>query len=204
MTDLRLQQSYLVYPAIHDALYEAADALRIPACPDFVTQEMDAIGFLGLLLECGGTWELVDGVHEWDIEQLPPRNWVVEGIRRVSPKLVLPTAGAAWYGVTGFGGIAALSYSDQQFLMTAVRIPRRPGVWSHLIVLLGPSREAAIDVFAAVHEKAAAMYRPQLRIWGGALEFSDVDPVSEEQIVLSPCVWRTGRTRTPSVMIRFA
>src|SRR5947207_1427843 len=68
--------------------------------------------------------------------------------------------------------------------MTAVRIPRRDGVWSHLIVLLGPSREAAIDVFAAVHEKAAAMYRPQLRIWGGALEYSDVDPVSEEHVVL--------------------
>ena len=28
------------------------------------------------------------------------------------------------------------------------------------------------------------MRRPRLRIWGGALEFSDLDPVSEEQIVL--------------------
>jgi len=184
MTDPRLLQSYLVHPAVHDALYEAADALGIPTCPDFVTQEMDATGFLGLLSECGGTWDLVDGVREWDIEQLPPRNWVVERIRRVSPALVLPTADAAWYGVTGFGGIAALTYRDHQFLMTAVRIPRHNGVWAHVIVLLGPSREAAMGVFAALNDKAAATHRPRVRIWGGAIEFSDVDQVSEEQIVL--------------------
>src|SRR6266513_6148899 len=183
MTDSRLQQSYLVQPSVHDALYEAARALGIPTCPDFLTREMDAIGFLGLLVECGGAWELVNGVREWDIEELPPWDWVVEGVRRVRPEFVLPTLGARPYGVAGFGGIAALTYGDQRFVMTAVRSPRQPGGWVQLIVLLGPSCEAAIDVFASIQARGA-MGRPRLRIWGGALEFSDLDPVSEEQIVL--------------------
>ena len=97
MTDPRLQQSYLVQPSVHDALYEAAQTLGIPTCPDFVTQEMDAIGFLGLLLQCGGTWKLVDGIREWDIEEIHRRTWVMDGIRLVSPAFMLPTAGAAWH-----------------------------------------------------------------------------------------------------------
>ena len=47
MTDPRLQQSYLVEPPVHDALYQAADVLGIPTCPDLVTQEMDATRCFG-------------------------------------------------------------------------------------------------------------------------------------------------------------
>ena len=47
MTDPRLRQSYLVEPSVQDALYQAADVLGMPTCPDLVTQEMDATRCFG-------------------------------------------------------------------------------------------------------------------------------------------------------------
>src|SRR5947207_11493394 len=96
---------------------------------------MDAIGFLGLLVACGGAWDWVDAVREWDIDEIPPRDWVVERVRRLRPEFVLPAGGAARFAVAGFGGIAALTYGDQRFVMTAVRSPRHEGGWVQLIVL---------------------------------------------------------------------
>src|SRR5947207_10087060 len=75
----------------------------------------------------------------------------MDGIRLVSPTFMLPTAGAAWYGVTGFGGIAALTYGDQQFLMTAVRIPRRrPG--------FGPSSQLGAKFVGPGHRRHISVH----------------------------------------------
>lgn len=187
MIDLRMRQSYLVQPSVHAALHAAAEARGYPVGPDLVTQEVSAIHFLGILMECGGAWDLIDGGREWNIEPIPPRPWVVGRLHRVSPAFVLPSVHQERCGVTGFGGIAAIEFRGQHFVMTEVKIPRREGVIARLVVLLGPSREAAIDVFAAIHAQGAA-HRSQLRIWGGALEFSDRAPVPEEQVILPPAL----------------
>ena len=128
-----------------------------------MTQEIPAIEFLGVLDECGGTWESVDGVREWDIQPLPVSDLLADRIRRVSPEFVLPGDGAASSGVLGLGGIVAIALRGERFVLTEVKVPRRDGLRVPVVVMLGPSRQAALDVFATVWARLA-VHRQRVRV----------------------------------------